>query len=71
MAYISNISTTKSTAGSVLRRWYETFVQNRANYRMYARTLRELNALSDRELADLGLSRSSLNDVARSAVYTD
>ena len=71
MAYISNISTPKSTAATGLRRWYEIIVQNLADNRMYARTLRELDALSDRELADLGLSRSSLRDVARAAVYTN
>ena len=32
-------------------------------------TTGELNALSHRELADLGLSRLSVEDVARQAVY--
>jgi len=37
--------------------------------RVYARTLAELRQLSDRELADLGLSRLSIVDVAREAAY--
>jgi uncharacterized protein YjiS (DUF1127 family) len=37
--------------------------------RLYRRTLDELSALSDRELADLGLSRLSVRDIAYESVY--
>ena len=40
-----------------------------ADYRRYLATLDELNALNDRELQDLGLSRHSIRDVARESVY--
>jgi uncharacterized protein YjiS (DUF1127 family) len=40
-----------------------------AQYRSYRQTLTELQSLSNRELADLGLSRFSLPDVARTAAY--
>ncbi len=40
-----------------------------ADRKLYSTTLRELRALSDRELNDLGLCRSSIVDVARQAVY--
>lgn len=40
-----------------------------ADLRLYNATLRELNALSDRELADLGISRSSIRDIAWQSVY--
>ena len=40
-----------------------------ADHRKYLATCDELNALSDRELADLGLSRLNVRDVAREAVY--
>lgn len=36
---------------------------------VYARTVRELNALTDRELADLGISRVSIRDLAAEAAY--
>lgn len=45
--------------------WKEQLEQ-RAQYRA---TVRELNDLSDRELNDLGLGRSSIRFVARMAVY--
>lgn len=40
-----------------------------ADLRLYQTTVRELNALSDRELFDLGISRGSIHDIARQSVY--
>jgi len=50
---------------SMLRSMIDRFVQRRARYTAYRTTLSELNALSDRELSDLGLNRSMLHSVAR------
>lgn len=41
-----------------------------ARYRAYRNTLNELQSLSSRELADLGLSRACVRDVAREAAYS-
>ena len=35
----------------------------------YQRTVRELNRLTDLELTDIGLSRGSIPEMARKAVY--
>jgi uncharacterized protein YjiS (DUF1127 family) len=43
--------------------------QSFADYRAYLAVHEELNALSDRELADVGLSRLTVRDVARNAIY--
>ncbi len=40
-----------------------------ADHRAYLATYNELNALSDRELDDIGLSRLNVRDVARETVY--
>lgn len=40
-----------------------------AQRRTYAQTVAELNALTDRELADLGISRISIPEIAREAAY--
>lgn len=40
-----------------------------ADHRAYLATYNELDALSDRELADIGLSRLNVRDVARETVY--
>lgn len=47
----------------------ETLKKNHQRRRMYNKTYRELNGLSNRELNDLGLCRSMIREVARSAVY--
>lgn len=41
-----------------------------ANYRLYRRTLAELQQLSEAELADIGASRFSLKTVAWNSVYS-
>jgi len=46
-----------------------SFRQARRDQRMFRKTLVELRGLSDRELNDLGLSRSNLIEVARDSVY--
>lgn len=40
-----------------------------AQYRTYRQTVQELSSLSDRNLADLGLSRSMIKGVARETAY--
>ena len=37
-------------------------------WKRYNRTVSELNALSNRELADLGIARTDIQSVARAAV---
>ena len=39
-----------------------------ADYRAFFETRNEIEALSDRELADLGIALFAINDVARDAV---
>ena len=38
-------------------------------FRVYRQTVRELNALGDRELADLGIHRSNIGAIATEAAY--
>lgn len=40
-----------------------------ADYRLYLATIEELRQLSDRDLNDLGLHRSSIRDIAHESVY--
>ena len=48
---------------------FNTIVERAAQYRLYRKTLDELRALGDRELADLGLNRSMLRSVAYKSAY--
>lgn len=43
--------------------------ENRARRAVYRQTLRELNALTTRDLNDLGISRSMITRLAREAAY--
>ncbi len=49
--------------------WLQGFKTRYQNYRAFRTTVNELSALSNRELADLGLHRSTLKRVAYQAVY--
>ena len=40
-----------------------------ADRRLYRQTLDELQALNDRELGDLGISRHSVREIAHDTVY--
>lgn len=40
-----------------------------AERRLYRETVSELSQLTDRELADLGIHRATIGDVARESVY--
>ncbi len=46
----------------------ETAKTRFARYRLYRQTVNELSALSNRELADLGLHRSMIRQLAQQAV---
>ncbi|MCD1643440.1 DUF1127 domain-containing protein [Aurantimonas coralicida] len=43
-------------------------VRSYNNWRRYRETVNELNRLSQRELADLGISRGDITSVARRAI---
>jgi uncharacterized protein YjiS (DUF1127 family) len=43
-------------------------IRNYRNWRRYRETVSELNRLSNRELNDLGISRSDIPSVARRAI---
>lgn len=66
---MSTLALNKSNSASVAADWLQGLKTRFQNYRMYRNTLNELSALSDRELADLGLHRSILNRVAFQAAY--
>lgn len=58
-------------ANSLDRLWaYRTDLRAHLDkYKVYHSTLNELSQLSDRDLADLGLDRSSIRTVAKQAAY--
>ena len=67
MAHAINLNTYADFADQpgIFARLHQRF----AEYRAYLATYDELNALSDRELADLDLSRLDVRNIARDSVY--
>ena len=69
MAY----ATAQNTAHSGIVGRIEAFIEARreasAKRRVYNQTLRELQALTNRDLADLGIARSNIRSVAYQAAY--
>ena len=58
-----------------LREWFEAgkmaVAERRAQRSAYVRTLHELQSSSDRDLADIGISRLSIKEIAYEAAYGD
>ncbi len=61
--------------GIRLREWFEfgkrAAAERRAQRSAYFRTLHELQCTSDCDLADLGISRLSIKEIAYEAAYGD
>lgn len=68
MAMANNISTLKSSPSNGLVSLFEAAKTRFARHRLYRQTVNELSALSNRELADLGLRRSMIRSLALQAV---
>ncbi len=66
MAYAtSSSSASGSTSPALFRQSMNLLRQRFAEHKERARIRNELNSYSDRHLADLGLSRSDIEDVVR------
>jgi uncharacterized protein YjiS (DUF1127 family) len=69
MAYVNTTSAARKGFADRLVALRDTVLTAIAQRRTYLRTVAELNGLTDRELADLGISRLGIADIAREAAY--
>ncbi|WP_293573926.1 DUF1127 domain-containing protein [Phaeobacter sp.] len=69
MAHVINTPLATSSLFARIRSGLQAIQDRRALSREYNRTLAELNALSDRDLADIGIGRSDIETLAREHVY--
>lgn len=69
MAYAPSVSRAPSAFGAFLTTLIVDLRARRARRSVYKTTYRELAMLSDRELGDLGLNRSTIRRVAYQAAY--
>ena len=69
MAYVNSTRAAHTSAADRFTGLFAGFSAALQRRRVYTQTLSELRALSDRELADLGIVRSMIASVAREAAY--
>ncbi|MFN3282253.1 MAG: DUF1127 domain-containing protein [Tabrizicola flagellatus] len=69
MAYVNSTPLARKGLADRLAVLRDVVLTAIAQRRTYARTVAELNALTDRELSDLGISRISIPEIAREAAY--
>ena len=69
MAYVNTARTGGITLSQRFAALRENFAAARAQRKIYTTTLTELEMLSNRDLADLGISRSMIKAIALEAAY--
>ncbi|MCA0043071.1 DUF1127 domain-containing protein [Celeribacter litoreus] len=69
MAYANDINNAATASARPFAGLFRTVQERFARYRVYRETTLELSGLSDRDLADLGLSRATIKAVAYEAAY--
>lgn len=69
MAYVNTTSAARKGFADRLVVLRDIVLTAIAQRRTYLRTVAELNALTDRELSDLGISRLRITEIAHEAAY--
>lgn len=69
MAYANTTRAVRKGLVDRLLAMKEDFSETLRRRKLFEKTVRELESLTDRELTDLGISRLSIRDVAREAAY--
>ena len=69
MAYVNTNSIARKGFANRLAYLKDVVLTAISQRRIYTRTVAELNSLTDRELADLGISRLGIAEIAREAAY--
>lgn len=69
MAYVNTTRSAELGLGDRVNGLVKLIAESIRRRRVYAQTLRELNALSSRELEDLGIHRSMIAAIAADAAY--
>jgi uncharacterized protein YjiS (DUF1127 family) len=65
----TNTQTRNRDIFAILDGWLDAVKLNRRRNAIYRQTLRELSSLSERELNDIGLSRSQVQQVSLQAAH--
>lgn len=71
MAFVSDIRGYETRITSRAADMFRSAAQAYDRRRLFNQTLRELQALGERELSDLGITRGDIDDIAYNAAYKD
>lgn len=69
MAYVNSSRAVRVTLADRIAALFTVAREAAARRAIYTQTVRELNALTDRDLHDLGLARADVPSIAREAAY--
>ena len=69
MAYVNSTRVAGNGLADRFTGWVKSIKLAVARRAVYEQTVRELNGLTNRELADLGIARLNIEDVARAAAF--
>lgn len=69
MAFLTDTTTTQNAFGAKLAQIWADIKAASAKRALYRETIRELNTLSNRELADLGIARCEIPRIAYETSY--
>lgn len=69
MAYATDTRIFGATFGERLNGLRASLADRYAKYQVYRTTIEELSSLSDRDLSDLGINRSSIRSIATESAY--
>ena len=69
MAYMTDTRSARATLSDRYTTFKTDLADRWARYRVYRETVSELSALSNRDLADLGIGRGAIHGIAMEAAY--
>lgn len=69
MTYLTQTANSSFAFGARIAAMRDALAERWVNYKVFKTTQRELEMLSNRELADLGLNRSMIKGIALEAAY--
>lgn len=69
MAYANDVRVSGNGFINALNSFRAAVAERFANYQVFRATVAELEVLSDRELSDMGISRSMIKRIAIEAAY--
>lgn len=69
MAYATFVRTSRFSVSEYASHLLASMKEAHARRAVYNRTFGELNTMTERDLADIGIARDQIEDIAREAAY--